>query len=233
MKRDMSGEIPTKEQFRAMVHFEVSTTQSTGIQVYRKLYNLYSGMCHSLRTIQQWTKDISGGEFSLNQSKPVGRPKSDDRLDSIESICSIIRDNPTISIRDICAETGLSFGTTHSIIHEDLGLRICSFRYVPYNLTSGIRRQRVERCHQMLEALHDGNEMYLRNVITGDESWFIYDKSHGYRMRKAWVEEGSSRVDIPRPGFRQKKVMLTIFFSMQGILLVKALPKGMSINSEY
>ena len=70
---------------------------------------------------------------------------------------------------------------------------------------------------------------FLKNIITGDESWFFFRYDHKFQYSK----NRSDIKSIIKPNFSQKKAMISIFFCGSEFLLIDALPKGNKFNSTY
>jgi histone-lysine N-methyltransferase SETMAR len=66
-------------------------------------------------------------------------------------------------------------------------------------------------------------------IITGDESWFFFDTPH----ESAWAESRDSLPSIPNQGFQSKKVLISIIWTVTGIISLTALEKGTKYDSAY
>ena len=74
---------------------------------------------------------------------------------------------------------------------------------------------------------------FLRRFITVDETWIHHYQPETKEQSKQWVEAGErppkkAKV-IPSAG----KVMATVFWDSQGVILIDFLEKGKSITGEY
>ena len=67
-------------------------------------------------------------------------------------------------------EVGISIGSCQQIFTEKLQTRRVSSNFVPRLLTDDQKENRVE-INQELLANANGNENFLKNIITGDETW--------------------------------------------------------------
>ena len=80
----------------------------------------------------------------------------------------VMRDR-LLTIRDIEEEVGLSTLSAHSIVTEDLAMKIVSAIYVPKLLKVEQKQLRVEVSQDMLDSTNSDPD-FLNTIITGDES---------------------------------------------------------------
>ena len=96
-----------------------------------------------------------------------------------------------------------------------------------HQLTESNFLNRISTCDLLIQ--RNKREPFLKKLITGDESWILYDNTG---RKRSW----SSRVKCPptvaRPGLHPKKVLLSIWWDWKGILYYQVLAKGQTINSE-
>ena len=74
---------------------------------------------------------------------------------------------------------------------------------------------------------------FLQRVVTGNESWFYYYEPESKRSSMEWTAPGSKPPVKPRTMASAGKRMASVFWDQEGILLIKWLPQGSTINSEY
>lgn len=70
-------------------------------------------------------------------------------------------------------------------------------------------------------------EKNFRYLLTGDESWFCYFTPHGCQ----WVHEDDQVPYRVRPNIQNPKIMITIFWNINGIAILDVLKKGTHMNS--
>jgi hypothetical protein len=109
-----------------------------------------------------------GGE-SIEDAERIGRPITVKNDENIELVRAFIQDNPQCTYDELEAYSSLSRGTLERIIHDCLGLRKVTSRYVPYLLSEQNRKDRVRICRENLENFESGS-WRLYDVVTGDES---------------------------------------------------------------
>jgi hypothetical protein len=100
---------------------------------------------------------------------------------------------------------------------------------MPNQLTEQLRASRIQKCQELLPLLERTEANKFRNILAGDESWFMLEHQHA-------VTWGLSREDVSE-GVRQqagtKKFMLTIIWGVDGFHAVILMTSQRSLNSEY
>ena len=116
-----------------------------------------------------------------------------------------------LTIQETVAEVGISAGSVHSILTEDLNLRRVSAKFVPKLLTGQQRELRKEISEDMLDLANHDPE-FVKTIITGDETWVCgYDPETKFQSSQ-WKHPGSPQPKKARQVRSNVKVMLTCFF---------------------
>jgi hypothetical protein len=64
----------------------------------------------------------------------------------------LIEEDPTITLRFLALELGVSFGSAHAIVHEQLGRSKRCARWVPHQLApEEKKKKRVKICRKWLQ----------------------------------------------------------------------------------
>ena len=87
----------------------------------------------------------------------------------------MIRGNRRLTVREVADEVGISIGSCHQICTEKLQMCRVRAKFMPCLLTDDQKENHVEISQELL-ADANGNENFLKNTITGDETWvYGYD----------------------------------------------------------
>ena len=98
--------------------------------------------------------------------------------------------------------------------------------WVPHDLSEFNRQCRVEACTSLL-SLHLTTS-WLDSVVTGDEKWVLYDN---VVRRHAWVSKGEPAPTQPKVGLHPRKVMLSVWWDVNGVILFELLPHNTTITA--
>ena len=132
-----------------------------------------------------------------------------------------------LTVQETVAEVGISTGSVHSILTEDLNLQRVSTKFVPKLLT----KQQKEISEDMLNLANHDPE-FIKTIITGDESWV-----YGYDPETKFQSSQWKHPESPRPkksaSSQQCESDADLFFYSRGIVHHEYTPEGQTINKEY
>jgi len=81
------------------------------------------------------------------------------------------------------------------------------------------------------DSVYKRNEetLFLKQVMTGDEKWIIYNN---VERKRSWGKWNEPLLATPKVGLHPKKIMLCVWWDWKGILYYELLPKNEMINSK-
>lgn len=86
-------------------------------------------------------------------------------------------------------------------------------------------------CHQSLQMLHHRvKPIPITNVIVEDESWIFTWDPESKHACSVWTHPGYPRPQKPRIKQATVKLMLVVFFNMQGVIHKEFVPSGVGIR---
>jgi histone-lysine N-methyltransferase SETMAR len=99
--------------------------------------------------------------------------------------------------------------------------------WIPDELSSHQLQQRVDVCMDLITSHR--NYQWLSNLITGDEKWVLYIN---YTRRRQWLSAGQTGVATPKTDPHPKKLMLSVWWGIKGVILWEILPNGCTITAD-
>ena len=180
-------------------------------------------------TIYKWMKEA---KFNL--------PLANRRLDEEEAknaideqlllrIQQILEDEPFSSIRSIASVLNAPKSTIHRYMTVHLKLVYRHTRWLPHFLNNDQKNVRIQKCKKLLSIINSCKHYSFRNLITGDQSWFLYK----YQFSRKWVLEGDENPIGDGSHINISKIMFTIIWGVWGFHIVNMAPNGTSYNSQY
>lgn len=190
-------------------------------EAHRQLVQTYGQDAPHYNTCASWFQRFKSGDRSIEDKERSGRPTEVDR----DELLSVVQDNRRISSRQIAAHIGCSKSAVEAIL-RDLGFHKKFGQWIPHHLTPDQREQRISICYShLLNPIND----YLRQIITGDEKWVLYAN---HSRKRQWVRNGEEPEAEVKVDPHQRKVMLCIFWDMEGILFWELLPPNTTVTAE-
>ena len=92
----------------------------------------------------------------------------------IDQIHELILEDRRISAQSRAEQLGISRERVGSIIHEDLGVRKLSAKWVPKCLNADQKRQQCQSSEQLSEFLRRDPNYFLSRLVTMDETWLYH-----------------------------------------------------------
>jgi transposase len=136
---------------------------------------------------------------------------------------------PFASMRFLASALEISKQTVKTYLTEYLHYKKFNYKWIPHTLTDENKKQRVLCAKQMLDVLTVDQINGFHHIITGDETWLPVYQPANYM----WLPESSTPPTQPKLNPLKDKVMLTVFWGVEGFFLLKVLPKGRTINGAY
>jgi len=201
--------------------------------MFNRLQAVFGDSAESRATVYRWVQHFKSGRDTLKDDPRSGRPRDVITEENVAAVETLLMEDRRITIREIASSIGCSEGAVHSILHDSLGVSKVSARWVPRLLGPEKKRDRKEHCLLLLDLLAQYGDQFWRRIITTDETWIPYYNPETKEQSKEWRKRSDgppikARV-VPSVG----KVMITVFWDCEGIILIDYLPKGQTINAKY
>ena len=162
----------------------------TGKEIHGELADVYRSSAPSCTQVKFWVREFKRGRTSLEDEARSGRP-----LDATdEEMCKKVRDlvysDRRIQVEEIAQALGISHGSVSTILHDRLGMRKLTARWVPKALSDEQMATRASVCSALLKRFRSKNDFLLR-LVTVDETWVHYYEPENKAQSRQWVGPGS------------------------------------------
>ena len=112
-------------------------------EIKAELDNVHSTSASAFATVYNWVNEFKRGRTSTCDAPRSGRPIEAATPEIIDKVHDIVLTDRRVKVRELVEATGISHGTVISILHEQLGMKKLSARWVPHLLTVDHKRDRV------------------------------------------------------------------------------------------
>ncbi|XP_067667447.1 protein GVQW3-like [Haliotis asinina] len=183
---------------------------NTAKQVEERLTAVYKESSPSAATMKRWVKEFQRGRESLNDDPRTGRPSTSTTQANIDKVHQLMMGNRRITLHELEDATGLSYGSIHSIFHDNLHMSKVCARWVPRMLSDDMKLSRVSVSGAMLTRYHANPEDFHFRIVTCDETW-LHHYDPGSKQESMEREHVTSpRTKKFKSTWSLKKVMATI-----------------------
>jgi hypothetical protein len=171
------------------------------------------------------------GQVELSDAPCSGRPTTAVTLALLQCADELLRNDRWITTRKLATELSVSKGSVNNIIDALRYAKMCA-RWVPRSLTDDHKTLLKEVCSYLLSCYEADGESFLSRIVTGDETWSHHFEPETRNQSVEWHHPTSPRkkkfMVTPSAG----KVMATVFWDAEGVILVDIMPHGQIINSD-
>ena len=152
--------------------------------------------------------------------------------DLVREVNEIVRDDRRFTISDLSLHfPQISRTLMYDIVSSILGYRKVYARRVPKMPTEEHKKQRVACALKFLMLYNKERDSVLSHIVTGDETWVSRIIPESKQQSLHWKHTGWPKRKKFKQTFSTRKIMCTVFWDRQGVLLVEFLPQGTTINS--
>jgi histone-lysine N-methyltransferase SETMAR len=202
-------------------------------EIVADLLEVFGTLAATKATVQKWVSRFKDGRESLEDDPRSGRPTtsvSDENVGRVEELVELDR---RVTLRELSDQLGISFGSIQEIVSDRLGFsKICA-RWVPRLLGPMQKRDRVNHCRELLALSWEYGEQFWQRIITVDETPLPFFNPETKAQSMQWHRPGEPRPVKAKTVASAGKVIVTVFWDCEGIILVDYLEKGRTINAEY
>ena len=221
-----------KTEYRAVIKFLVLEGQFSK-QVEERLTSVYGQSSPSSSTIKRWVKEFQRGRESLEDDPRSGRPTTSTSPENIEKVHKLVIENRRISLYELEEATGISYGSIHNILHDELHMSKVCARWVPKMLSDDMKQSRVTISGAMLTRYNTNPDDFHFRVVTCDETWLYHYDPESKQESMEWKHATSPKTKKFKATRSTKKVMSTIFWDSKGVIHIDYLPHGTTMNGKY
>jgi histone-lysine N-methyltransferase SETMAR len=216
---------------RAVIEFLLTKNESI-TNIHRLLTNVYGDMAVDEITVSRWAEQLASseqGQVIVYNLPRLGSPSTAVTPAIMQRDGSHIRNDWRITTRELAALLGTGKGSVDKII-PNLGYSKVCARWVPRSLTEEHKEQRKIICSELLARYEAEGDNFLSIIVTGDETWIHHFEPETKRQSMEWHHTTSPRKKKFKGIPSARKIMATVFWNCEGVILIDVLPRGQTIN---
>ncbi len=187
-----------------------------------------------IQMVRRWMRAYrEEGRTDVHDAPRSGRPSDSKTFENVQQIRDLLYEDHRMTISELCFRLQApecARTSVFRIVHDVLGFRKLSARWVPRLLTEEHRKQRLGAALTFLTAYNEEGESLISRIITGDESWVHHVTPESKQASMAWCAPGEKPPTKAKSVNSAGKIMATVFWDAYGILHVEYMPKGTTLN---
>ena len=150
----------TKEEQRGVIRF-LWSEGVTGAEIHRRISAQYGDSALPLRSVSERIEKFQHGRTSVKDEERAGRPSTSITDSNVDDARAMILENRRVTIDELANHFEISHGSAYDIIHNRLGFRKVSARWVPKQLTEEQKNNHVAICQRLLDRYANEGEAFL------------------------------------------------------------------------
>ena len=167
---------------------------------------------------------------SLEDETRSGRPS--DATD--EEMCNKVRDlvnsDRRIKVEEIANALHISHGSASTTLHDRLDMHQLTAHWVPKSLSDEQMAARASVYSALLKRFGLKEDYFLSRLVTVDETWVHYYEPENKAQSRQSVGPGSPRPMKFKTQPSAGKVLATVFWDAQGVIMLDFLAKKSTIT---
>jgi len=219
---------------RAVIEF-LTAENVPPIDIHRRLCAVYGeDSVVDVSTVRRWARrsaDSEPGRAELRDEARCGRPVTATDERNQQWIDELIQEDRRVSQQYLADSVGISRERAQHII-QLLGYRKVCARWVPRQLTEPMKERRADVCKSLMRQYRRQKDDFLASIVTGDETWVHHYEPESKRASMEFRRKGSPSPRKFKTFPSAGKLMLTVFWDMQGVILIEFLEPGSTVNSD-
>lgn len=221
-----------KLELRAVIKYFFLKFFSTK-SIFEELQSTLADNAPSYSSVAYWCAEFKRGRTACNDDTRSGRPTTAATQENIKKIEEIVKADRRVTIRYLAEILKLSFGTIQFILTRTLKFKKVAARWVPRMLTDAQKKSRVDISKLNLAIIEEDPDSFCARFVTVDETWVHHFDPETKNQSKGWKRPSSPPIKRFKVSASAGKIMASVFWDAEGIIMIDYLSKGETINGEY
>ena len=232
MASDAKVSFSSKVEYRAVIRY-LYLKGKTGREIHCELTNVYGSSAPSYAQVEFWVWEFKRSRTSLEDETRFARPS--DATD--EEMCNKVRDlvysDRRIEVEEITNAVYILHVSVSTTLHDRLDMHKLTARWVPKSLSDERMATRASVYSALLKRFKSKKDDFLSRLVTVDETWVHYYEPENKTQSRQRVRPGSPRPKKFKTQSSAGKVMATVFWDAQGVIMLDFLAKKSTIKVAY
>ena len=152
-------------------------------------------------------------------------------------MCNKVRDlvnsDRRLKVEEIVHALHISNGSVSTTLHDHMGMHKLTARWVPKSLSDEQMTTRASVYSALLKRFRSKEDDFPLRLVTVDETWVHYYEPENKAQSHQSVGPGSPRPKKFKTQSSAGKVMATVFWDAQGVIMLDFRAKKSTITGAY
>ena len=177
--------------------------------------------------MNKWAAEFKRGRESVEDNGRSGRPKDATADENVKDVHILVMCDRRRDLRSI------SFGAVQSIPPDILGMSKVLERWVSQMLTNHQKRTQHDISRYVVSRYEDNPSDLIELVVIQYVTWIHHFDPESKLQSKQWKHPGSPPPKKSKLVHSAGKLMTSIFWDSQGVIMIDYPEQGRTINGAY
>ena len=159
MASDAKACFSSKVEYRAVIRY-LYLKGKTGKEKLGELADVYGSSAPSYAQVKFWVGEFKRGRTSLEDEARSGRPLDGTDEEMCKKVRDLVYSDRRIQVEEIVQALGISHGSVSTILHDRLGMRKLTARWVPKSLSDEQLATRASVCSALWKRFRSKDDFF-------------------------------------------------------------------------
>ncbi|CAK9818248.1 Protein GVQW3 [Anthophora plagiata] len=156
------------------------------IEILQRLTAQFGDQTLSRARVFAWHKKFKEGRELVENVEHDRRPRTSITEENIRTIRELLERDRRLTLSEMTAQVGISYGSCQTIVTKDLGFRKVCARWVPRLLTAEQKLRRFQVCQELSARFSEEGDTFLNRIVTCDEAWVHHYTPESKQASMEW-----------------------------------------------